>query len=288
MPNFLSGRTALVTGADGGIGGAVAEGFRKGKAAHVIVTSEKTEELARRLVIPVGTHDAVAEQIIGQNTKINALLDHDNVHFLTADLLEDEAHQSLIHRAEKIAPVSVLVNNAGTYIAESCRKATKRARTIQFQVNLFARMDLFQLFAERCIERGEPGVHQVTGSINGFLGEPDHLYYDATEAANVAMVYSQGTEYAPYQIYTLMLAPGLVESRLTDFGLRSSPEQRAALEKLLPKGMIDTPEMVAEHYVAYASSLGMMKDVNATTIHLCGGIIRNQLGSRPQGDAEGA
>src|SRR5207248_1076959 len=90
-------------------------------------------------------------------------------------------------------------------------------------------------------------------SLNATRSEPLHTLYDSSKGAVNALCRQLAVELAPHGFTTAAVAPGLVETPLTDFGLKSSPAERAAVINQIPIRRIATVEDVAWWYVFLAS-----------------------------------
>src|SRR5213076_3126040 len=97
------------------------------------------------------------------------------------------------------------------------------------------------------------GRIQLITSLNATRSEPSHTLYDASKGAVNALTRQLAVELAPLGFTTAAVAPGLVETPLTDFGLKSSPAERRAVIEQIPVRRIATVEDVAHWYVFLAS-----------------------------------
>jgi len=121
-------------------------------------------------------------------------------------------------------------------------------------------------------------------SLNGSRSEPAHTLYDASKGAIDALTRQLAVELAPLGFTTAAVAPGLVETPLTDFGLKSDPAARAEVERQIPVGRIATVEDVAGWYVFLASDAA--RYATGVVIPVDGGLNAQQMPSRPITEAE--
>tara|TARA_R110002049_G_scaffold2750_2_gene21573 strand:+ start:393882 stop:394616 length:735 start_codon:yes stop_codon:yes gene_type:complete len=145
-------------------------------------------------------------------------------HGVTAELVTtnlaqtpDEYLEALLDDVDdKLPDIDLLVNNAGTFIDTPFLEMDYARYQTTMQLNVTAGYFLTQAFAKRWVEQGTPGRVLFTGSINGFLSEPDHTAYDASKGAVAALVRSLCVALAPHGIRVNSMAPGLVRTPLTD------------------------------------------------------------------------
>src|SRR5207247_8843701 len=101
-----------------------------------------------------------------------------------------------------------------------------------FHLNVWAAIALTREVVRRAVGRG--GRILFTTSLNATRSEPRHTLYDASKGAVNALVRQLAVELAPLGFTTAAVAPGVVETPLTDFGLRSDPPPRRAIEGQIP------------------------------------------------------
>jgi NAD(P)-dependent dehydrogenase (short-subunit alcohol dehydrogenase family) len=114
-----------------------------------------------------------------------------------------------------------------------------------------------------------------TTSLNGSRSEPQHTLYDASKGAVNALTRQLAIELAPYGFTTAAVAPGLVETPMTDFGLASEPAARQAIIDQIPVRKIATVEDVAGWYVFLASDEA--RYATGTVIAVDGGLDAQQM-----------
>ena len=239
----LTGRTALVTGASGGIGGAIARALHAQGAAVGLS----------------GTRAALLEELAG------ALGERAVV--LPCDLRDPAATEALVGQAEAaLGQVDILVNNAGlTRDSLAMRLKDEDWQTV-LDVNLTAGFRLARA-ALRGMMRRRWGRIIGIASIVGATGNPGQANYAAAKAGLIGMSKSLAAEVASRGITVNCIAPGFVATAMTD---ALKEEQRAALAARIPAGRLGTPEDVAAAAVYLASEEAAW--VTGQTLHVNGGM----------------
>src|SRR5262249_9047436 len=110
--------------------------------------------------------------------------------------------------------------------------------------------------------------------------------YDASKGAMSALVRQLAVELAPQGFTTIGIAPGFVETPLTDFGLRSDPAARRAITDQIPLRRIATVDDLATWYVFLASDAAAY--ATGTVVTVDGGLDAQQMAARPIAAAERA
>ena len=123
-----------------------------------------------------------------------------------------------------------------------------------------------------------------TTSLNGSRSEPQHTLYDASKGAINALTRQLAIELAPHGFTTAAVAPGLVETPLTDYGLRSDPAARQAILEQIPIRRIATVDDIAGWFVFLASDAASYS--TGAIINVDGGLDAQQMALRPIGQQE--
>ena len=239
----LSGQTALVTGASGGIGGAIARALHR-QGAEVVVTGTREPVLA-----------ALVEEL-GQGA-----------HALTADLADPAAPDRLIRDAEAaLGRIDILVNNAGiTRDALALRLRDEDWQAV-IEVNLNAGFRLIRA-ALRGMVRRRHGRVICIASVVGVTGNPGQANYAAAKAGLIGMAKSLAAETATRGITVNCIAPGMITTAMTD---KLNDEQRARIAAAIPMGRFGAPEDVAAAAVYLASAEAGY--ITGQTLHINGGM----------------
>lgn len=261
---MLSGKTALVTGSSQGIGLGVAQAFAA-SGAKVVVTSEK----------PLASCPVVQR----------LLSDYQHTRYIPADLLKDGEPERLVAEAwQAFGGLDVLVNNVGAYKEPPLTSLTREHFDFVFRLNVWAPIALSREVARRAVSARRGGRILFSTSLNATRSEPLHTLYDASKGAVNALCRQLAVELAPHGFTTAAVAPGLVETPLTDFGLKSSPAEREAVTAQIPLRRIATVEDVAWWYVFLASDKASYSTGSIFTVD--GGLDAQQMAVRPVTAAE--
>jgi 3-oxoacyl-[acyl-carrier protein] reductase len=241
----LTDRMALVTGATGGIGGAIARAFHK-QGATVAVSGRQTEKL-----------DKLAAELGSR------------VHVLPCDLGDRVALAGLIDAAiGKLGRVDILVNNAGLTKDNLLMVMKDEQWDEVIAVNLTATFTLMRA-AARAMMRAKTGYGRIVNisSISGIVGNPGQGNYAASKAGMIGMSKSLAREVASRGITVNCVAPGFISTAMTDV---LNEKQVNAIKEAVPAQKFGTPADIAAACVYLASSeAGYM---TGQTLHVNGGL----------------
>lgn len=239
----LSGRTALVTGATGGIGGAIAQALHA-QGAKVAISGTRREVL-----------DTLAGKL------------GDRVHVLPCNLSDAAEVEALVPSAEQaMGQVDILVANAGITRDNLFVQLRDEDWDQVIAVNLTATFRLTRAAVSRMMRRRWGRVIAIS-SVVGFTGNPGQGNYTASKAGMVGMIKSVAAEYAKRNITANCIAPGLIVSAMTE---KLNEKQRETILSRIPAAKLGTPEDVAAAAVFLASNEAAY--VNGQTIHVNGGM----------------
>jgi 3-oxoacyl-[acyl-carrier protein] reductase len=239
----LTGKTALVTGASGAIGGAIARALH-GQGAIVAISGTRRDAL-----------DALAGEL------------KERVHALPCDLADKDAVEALVPDAEaKMEKLDILVANAGVNRDNLLVQLRDEDWEQVIAVNLTATFRLTRAAVKSMMRRRWGRLIGIS-SVVGFTGNPGQGNYTASKAGLVGMMKSVAAEYAKRNITANCIAPGMVASPMTD---KLNDKQREAILSRVPSGKLGTPQDVAAAAVYLASEEAHY--VTGQTIHVNGGM----------------
>lgn len=185
----LKGRTALVTGASGGLGTHIARALAR-EGMNVVVTGRREDVLA-----------AVADELSSLGVQVRAV---------PADLSDLSQIDPLIERSEtELGPVDLLVNNAGVEITSAFTSYTSDELTSVIDVNLTAPLLLTHRVVPGMLARGRGHVVFIS-SAAGKVGPPYQEPYAATKAGLVGLTQSLRAEYLSAPIGFSVVCPGFI------------------------------------------------------------------------------
>ena len=260
---LLNGKKALVTGSSRGIGLGVAETFLQ-HGATVVLSSKRP----------------AVECVDAAN-----VLRHPKAHYVQADQSQPGESERLVAAAwEKIGGLDVLVNNVGTFREPAFLDLKRSDFDFIFAVNVWSALAASLEFARRGVAAGRGGRILFSTSLNGTRSEPGHTLYDASKGAINALTRQLALELAPHGFSTVAIAPGLVETPLTDMGLRSDPAARRTIEEQIPLRRIATVADIAMWYVFLASDAASY--ATGTVVTVDGGLDAQQMALRPIAEGE--
>ncbi len=238
----LSGRSALVTGASGGIGGAIARQLHA-QGARVVLTGRRREAL-----------DELA-QALGERALV-----------LPADLAEPDAPERLIKAAEDSGALDILVNNAGLTRDNLALRLKDEDWQTVLDVNLTAGFRLIRSALRGMVRRRYGRILNIT-SIVAVTGNPGQANYAAAKAGLIGMSKALAAEVAGRGITVNCIAPGFIETAMTG---ALGEEQRARLLQQIPLGRLGSGADVAAAAGYLASAEAAY--VTGQTLHVNGGM----------------
>lgn len=206
----LTGHHALVTGGGSGLGIAIARCFLAA-GAKVTINGTNEAKLAK----------AAAE--LGGGTQY-AVFDVTKL---------DEAEGFAASVEQRIAPVSILVNNAGFTIKKPIKEMTPADFQAVLNVHVSGAYALSRAFLPQ-IERAGRGSILFTASMCSFLGIPLVIGYSAAKSAHVGMIRAMATELAPQKVRINGVAPGWVDTPLSRGALGNDPARKAKIDARIP------------------------------------------------------
>ncbi|MDQ1473247.1 MAG: hypothetical protein QOJ99_4727 [Bryobacterales bacterium] len=222
MGQLLKDKVAIVTGASRGIGRAIAEIFAR-EGARVVICGRKQETLdqvAAELGPAVRAHSCH----VGRAEEIRALVD------------------STIKQS---GAIDILVNNAGTNVAQGpCVYIDEAQFDKMVEVNLKSAFRLMNAVAPGMCERGSGSIINIA-SISGLRPQHHGMLYSMTKAALIMMTQSYALELGPKGVRVNAIAPGLIQTKLSEYYWKDQARCTAQLERQ-PIRRLGQPNEIAE------------------------------------------
>ena len=239
----LTGKCALVTGASGGIGEAIARALHAQGAAVAIS----------------GTRANVLETLAGELGK--------DVHVLPCDLSRTEEAEALVPAAEAaLGKLDILVNNAGITRDNLAMRMKDEEWASVIDVNLTAAFRLARAAVRPMMKRRFGRIVSIT-SVVGVTGNAGQANYAAAKAGMIGMTKALAKELASRSITVNCVAPGFIETAMTG---ALDDKQRAQILGAVPAGRLGLPAEIAAAVVYLASDEAAY--VNGHTLHVNGGM----------------
>ena len=239
----LNGKTALVTGATGAIGEAIARAIHA-QGATVAISGTRQEAL-----------DKLAGELGSR------------VHVLPCDLSNAEQVEALVPAAEeKMEKLDILIANAGVNKDNLFVQLKDEDWDKVIAVNLTSTFRLTRAAVTRMMRRRYGRIIGIS-SVVGFTGNPGQSNYTASKAGMVGMMKSVAAEYAKRNVTANCIAPGIITSAMTD---KLNDKQRETILSKVPAGKLGMPLDVAAAAVYLASDEAAY--VTGQTIHVNGGM----------------
>ena len=240
----LTGKTALVTGATGGLGSAIARGLHARGATLAIS----------------GTRREVLDQLAGELK--------DRVHVMPCDLADRAEVEKLVSAAEeKMQKLDILVANAGVTKDNLLVQMSDKDWDAVIAVNLTATFQLARAALKGMMRRRHGRIIGIA-SVVGVTGNPGQGNYTAAKAGMIGMIKSVAQEYAKRGVTANCVAPGFIATAMTD---KLNEKQREAILSRVPASRLGIPGDVAAAVVYLASEEASY--VTGQTLHVNGGMV---------------
>ena len=239
----LTGKTALVTGASGGLGGAIARALHA-QGATVTLSGTRAEAL-----------EALA-------TELGA-----RVHVQACNLADKASVEALVPAAEKaMGALDILVNNAGVTKDNLFLRMKDEEWDQVIAINLTAGFRLSRAVLRGMMKRRHGRIIGIS-SVVGFTGNPGQANYAASKAGMIGMTKSLAAEVASRGITVNCIAPGFIASPMTD---ALNDKQKEAILGKVPAGRLGAAAEIAAAVVFLASMEAAY--ITGETIHVNGGM----------------
>jgi 3-oxoacyl-[acyl-carrier protein] reductase len=244
---ILAGRVALVTGAQQGIGRAVAEALGSEGASVVVQYLDDHETAAE-----------IAASIVSNGSE--ALIVQGDVG-VRADCAEAFAI------GQKLGGIDLLVNNAGIFPRRDFLNMTEEDWNQVQNVNVLGGVRCLQIMANELVKAERSGTAVNLSSVAFFRNSARGVHYAASKGAIIGFTRSVSAELAPYGIRVNAIAPGIVDTAQPRDGMTET--QIAQASKLVPLGAMGKPEEIAD--VAVFLSSHASRHMTGQTIQVNGG-----------------
>ncbi len=240
----LSGKTALVTGATGGIGGSIARALHA-QGANVVLS---------------GTREAVLADIAAELGE--------RAHVASADLGSADSVDGLAVRAEAVAgaPLDILVANAGITRDGLLMRMKDEDFEQVIKINLESYFRLSRSVMKGMMKRRTGRIVGIT-SVVGVTGNPGQTNYAASKAGMIGFSKSLAQEVGSRGITVNCIAPGFIASPMTDV---LNEAQRETILRNIPAGRLGTGDEIAAAAVFLCSDEAAY--VTGQTLHVNGGM----------------
>ena len=240
----LTGKTALITGASGGIGAAIAKALHDAGAA--IAISGTRVEVLEKVKAEIG----------------------ERVHILPCNLSKAEDVEKLIPAAEAaLGGLDILINNAGiTKDGLAMRMKDEDWQSV-IDVNLTSNFRLSRAAMRSMMKKRWGRIINIT-SIVGVTGNPGQVNYVASKAGLIGMTKSLAQELASRNVTVNCVAPGFIATPMTD---ALNEKQKEAILGRIPAGRMGGPADIAAAVVYLASDEAAY--VTGQTLHVNGGMV---------------
>ncbi len=240
----LEGKTALITGASGGIGSSIAKAL-KAQGAKLVISGTRVERLEA----------------------LKAELGGDDVHVIACNLRDKADVEKLAAEAEKaLGHIDILVNNAGLTRDTLLMRMKDEDWDDVLHVNLTSTFILTRAVLKGMMKRRAGRVIGIT-SVVGVTGNPGQTNYAASKAAMIGFSKSLAGEVATRNITINCVAPGFIETAMTE----ELPEKvKESILSSIPARRMGTSDEIASSVVYLASDEAQY--ITGQTIHVNGGM----------------
>lgn len=244
----LKGKNALVTGATGGIGFEIAKGLAS-QGANLVISGTREERLKE-------IQNKISEEF------------GVNVDYLTCNLSDETEVESLFEKAEGVCEkIDILVCNAGITKDNLILRMKNDDFEQVLDINLKSTFILNKNAIKKMMRRKFGRIINIA-SVVGVTGNPGQANYVASKAGMIGMSKSLASEVASRGITINCVAPGFIESPMTDI---LNETQRGAILAKIPAGKMGNSKDIANGVAFLASDEASY--ITGTTLHINGGMF---------------
>jgi 3-oxoacyl-[acyl-carrier protein] reductase len=247
MAMRLAGKVALVTGAQQGIGKAIALAYGR-EGASVVVNYLDDTAAAEAVAKTIHEAGSRALAVAGSVARL-------------ADV------QTMVEAGNTLGGIDVLVNNAGIFPRVDFLHMSEGQWDEVLSVNLKGTFYCTQSVARQLVERGKPGAVINLASSAAFRSSPRGVHYVSSKAGIVGFTRATALELARYRIRVNAIAPGTTDTAQPRYGM--SEEELQAVGRQVPLGRMAVPDDIAHLAVFLASDEA--SHITGQTLHVNGG-----------------
>ncbi len=243
MSFSVAGKKALITGATGGIGGAIAKALHA-NGAQLAISGSRQEKL-----------DALAAELAGAIP-------------IACDLSKLDTVEELVKQAEeKLGGLDILICNAAVTKDNLALRMKDEEWQQVIDINLTASYKMTRAALRGMVKRRYGRIIYIT-SVVGWTGNPGQMNYCASKAGVTGMAKSLAQEIASRGITVNCIAPGFIATNMTDV---LSDEQKTRISQNIPMGRMGAPDEIASGALFLASD--QANYITGQTLHINGGMF---------------
>jgi NAD(P)-dependent dehydrogenase (short-subunit alcohol dehydrogenase family) len=243
----LAGKVALVTGAQQGIGKAIALAFGR-VGANVVVNYLDDQAASEAIVKNIHEAGGRAVAVAGSVARVSDV-------------------RTMVEAGNVFGGIDILVNNAGIFPRVGFLEMTEAQWDEVLNVNLKGTFFCTQTVIRQLVEQGRPGAVVNLASSAAFRSSPRGVHYVSSKAGIVGFTRATALELARYRIRVNAIAPGTTDTAQPRYGM--SEEELQAVGRQVPLGRMAVPDDIASMAVFLASEDA--SHITGQTMHVNGG-----------------